>query len=286
MRTRMAAAVALAAMFVLVLVPVSETSADYSDISGETVIEAGEDADYTIVYSNHDYDDYSDVSISITYTATLRDSNGNTVSDGVDPSSGSLENGASETLTVTAPDETGTYTLTVVYTAEITYVDETEAPEEDTDEEAEESDGTVTVEVERTDSYTIKVVEGITLSVTLSSESNVDLTGIGVYFYIDGERIEDSYTTVDLEGSGSTTVSYTWVADVGEGSHTFYVLTADNGQMFGISGLGEEFTFYIGDSDYTLWIALLVIIVIILIIIMIWVYRKPIKNYGKPKSRR
>ena len=33
-------------------------------------------------------------------------------------------------------------------------------------------------------------------------------------------------------------------------------------------------------------IALLVIVIILLIIVMAWVYRKPVKNYGKPKSRR
>ena len=53
-----------------------------------------------------------------------------------------------------------------------------------------------------------------------------------------------------------------------------------------ITGLGEEYTFYIGDNSYTAWIALLVIFVIILILVLVWVYRKPVKNYGKPKSRR
>lgn len=281
MRTRMAAAVAIAAMFVMVLLPASETSADFSNITGDTVVGTGEDVEYTIVYGNHDYDEYSDMTISITYTATLKDSNGDTVSSGVDPSEGSLENGVSEVLTVTAPDEAGTYTLTVVYTAEITYVDSS-TDEEDEDEDEE----TVEVEVERTDEFTIKVVEGITMSVTLSSESNVDLTGFGLYFYVDGEKIEDSYTTIDLSGSGTATVSYTWIAEVGGGSHTYYVLPADNGQMFEITGLGEEYTFYIGDNDYTLWIALVVIVIIILIVVMVWVYRKPVKNYGKPKSRR
>ena len=28
------------------------------------------------------------------------------------------------------------------------------------------------------------------------------------------------------------------------------------------------------------------IVIILLIIVMVWVYRKPVKNYGKPKSRR
>ena len=107
-----------------------------------------------------------------------------------------------------------------------------------------------------------------------------------MYFYVNGERIEDSYTTFDLAKEGSTTVTYDWVTDVGEGAYTFSLQPADDGNMVTISGLGEEYTFYIGDSSYTIWVALLVIVIILLALVIIWVYRKPVKNYGKPKSRR
>ena len=33
-------------------------------------------------------------------------------------------------------------------------------------------------------------------------------------------------------------------------------------------------------------IVLLVVVIVLLVLVMIWVYRKPVKNYGKPKSRR
>ena len=49
--------------------------------------------------------------------------------------------------------------------------------------------------------------------------------------------------------------------------------------MVTISGLGEEYTFYIGDSSYTMWVALLVIVIILLALVIIWVYRKPVKNF-------
>ena len=61
---------------------------------------------------------------------------------------------------------------------------------------------------------------------------------------------------------------------------------ADGGNIVSIEGLGEEHTFYIGDNSYTWVTALLVLVIILLLFVMVWVYRKPVKNYGKPKSRR
>ena len=130
------------------------------------------------------------------------------------------------------------------------------------------------------------VASDITLSVTLSNNSDEPLQGYGVYFYVDGERIEDSFTTVDLEANGTTTIEYDWITDAGYGTHTFRVEAADGGNMVEITGLGETHTFYIGDNDYTWVIVLLVVVIILLVLVMVWVYRKPVKNYGKPKSRR
>lgn len=270
----MIAGVVLAAMLAVCLVPLADSEAVYYDVDGDLVIPVGEDAEYDIVYTNDDYDAYEDVSISISYEAELLDEDGNTVSSGVSPSSGDLDNGVSETLTVAAPDTEGYYTLHVTYTVEISYTDEDgETVEVDTDE--------LTREV----SVSIHVVEPVTLSIDLTNNSNADAT-FGVYFYVDGERIEDSYTTVEVDAGDTTTVSYEWVTEADEGEYTFYVLPAESGSVVNISGLGEEHTFYIGDNSYTLWIVLLVIIIIILALVMIWVYRKPVKNYGKPKSRR
>ena len=56
--------------------------------------------------------------------------------------------------------------------------------------------------------------------------------------------------------------------------------------MVDIVGLGESHTFYLGDNDYTWIIVLLVVVIVLLVLVMVWVYRKPVKNYGKPKSRR
>ncbi|MDO5853291.1 MAG: CARDB domain-containing protein [Thermoplasmata archaeon] len=273
MKTKAFAFVAIAALLVVMAVPALESEASvYNNISGDAVIGTSDTADYVITYNNTDYNDYQDMSMAISYTAALKDSSGSSVSSGVSPSSGTLDNGGTATLTVTAPSTTGTYTLEVSYEIEVTYTDdEGETVEED-------------LTADRT--YSIKVVEPVTLSVTVANNSDVDLSGFGVYFYVNGEKLEDSYTTFDLEKEGSTTVTYEYVADLSNGQYRFSIQAADTGNLVSITGLGTEYTFYVGDSSYTLWIALAVMVIILLAIVMVWVYRKPVRNYGKPKSRR
>lgn len=273
------ATVAVLAMLALCIVPMMQgADADFADISGEKdVIGVGDSADFQIIYTNNDYNssDYQDFNMSISYTASLIDRNGDTVSNGVSPSSGDLENAVPKTLTVSAPKEAGTCRLVVNYTAEVSYTTT------DAEGEAQEQKETI----ERTEEYTIRVVNPITLSVTLTNESN-EAVQAGVYFYVNGERLEDSYTVLNLDANGTSTISYDWITASGTGSYEFYVGTVDGNNMVNIDGLGEKHTFYIGDNDYTWMIVLLVVVIIVLVIVMVWVYRKPVKNYGKPKSRR
>lgn len=269
-------AVALVAMAAFCLAPLAESEAVYYNVDGDSVIGTEDKADYTISYSNHDYDSYTDVNMSVTYSAKLVDSSGSTVSSGVSPSSGDLTNDVSTTVKVTAPKTTGSYKLVVEYKASISYTDSegktVNVPSEDLKVQPKE--------------FRIKVVTPITLSVTLKNDSNIDLTGYGVYFWINGDVVDDSYTTVNLTKEGTATVTYKWVTDSPNGKYSYSVQPADSGNLVQITGLGEEYTFYIGDNSYTAWIALLVIFVIIMILVLVWVYRKPVKNYGKPKSRR
>lgn len=275
MNTKIMMAVALVAMAAFCLAPLAESEAVYYNVDGDSVIGTEDKADYTISYSNHDYDSYANVNMSVTYSAKLVDSSGSTVSSGVSPSSGDLTNDVSTTVKVTAPKTTGNYKLVVEYKPTVSYTD---------------SEGkTVTVpsdDLKKETEFRIKVVTPITLSVTLKNDSNIDLTGYGVYFWINGDKVDDSYTTVNLAKEGTATVTYKWVTDSSNGKYSYSVQPADSGNLVQITGLGEEYTFYIGDNSYTAWIALLVIFVIILILVLVWVYRKPVKNYGKPKSRR
>ncbi len=273
MNTKAFAIFAIAAMFAVCVVPFNEASADISDVSGDLITGVSDSADYTITYSNHDHDDKKDMSMSISYNAKLIDAFGETVSNGVSPSTGDIDNGISTTVTVKAPKTAGDYKLVVTYDVDITY----------TDDEGETKEESVSA---RSSTVNIEVVEPITLSVTLKNASEVGFDGFGVYFYIDGKKMDDSYTTVNMSKDGTATVTYKWVAAPSEGEHTFSVNAAESGTLVQITGLGEEQKFFIGDSSYTWFTALLVVLIVVLAIVMVWIYRKPVKNYGKPKSRR
>ncbi len=279
MKSFAAVAAAVLAVAILLMAPVSETDAVYSNISGDAVIGTSASEEYVITYNNTDYSDKTDVSVAVSYSAKFVDSKGETVSSGVSPSSGSMDNGGSATLTVKAPSNTGDYRLIVTYDVDVTYTDDegktVEVPEAD---------------LAREDTYSIKVVTPVVLSVTLTNDSDVDLSSYGVYFAMlesgSWVTLDDSYKTVDLAKAGTATVSYNWVADPSDGKYTFKVIPADSGNLITITGIDEEHVFYIGDNDYSIWIWILVLFVVIMALVMVWVYRKPVKNYGKPKSRR
>ena len=56
--------------------------------------------------------------------------------------------------------------------------------------------------------------------------------------------------------------------------------------MVNITGLDQESVFYIGHDDYQIATVLAALLFVILLIVLIFVIRKPVKNYGKPKGRR
>jgi hypothetical protein len=232
-----------------------------SSITGDTNVVATEGT-LTYEISFKETSTYS--TLEVTYTAKLVNSSGTTQSSAVSPSSGTMYNGVPVTLTVTAPETAGTYTLKVTYTETI-------------------DEGTSTT---TTDTVVITVKEPITLSVTLKNDSDVDLTGVPIYFYVDDKIIEDSKTTVTVKAGESTTVTYDWVPEsLSDGSHTFKVLPDENAKI-ALTGLGTETSFYVGHTDYKLVTVIMGILLVVLVIFAIYVYRKPIKNYGKPKARR
>ncbi len=264
MNKTIAIAVAIMAAALLALIPVSGVDGAYHSIDGEkTVVAVDEDADFTIIYTDSDH-----AEIDITYTAKLVDSKGNSIASAVTPSIGDVDSGVPTILTVTAPKDAGSYTLEVTYNGTVT-------------EEGEEK------EIEAvTDTLVIKAVKPITLTTEVSlKEPNVDLSGYGVFFWVDGVKMEDSYTTFDVSKDGTGSVTYDWVADASSGKHTYWVESA-NGGVVKIDGLDKKHDFYVGDNDYTWYIVLAVLFVILMIIVLVWVYRKPVKNFGKPKSRR
>ena len=81
MNIKTIAVVALAAILVACLVPIAETDAVYSNVDGDPVIGTGDDAEYTITYTNHDYDSYQDLSMARQENQRLQDSIANMDTD-------------------------------------------------------------------------------------------------------------------------------------------------------------------------------------------------------------
>ena len=264
---------ALLAVAALVAVPAADVDADpFTNISGEDyVIKTSGDATYNIIFDGKTEDLGGDIT-SISFTAKLVNGKGDTMSNAVSPSSGDLKNNEYKEIKVTAPKDAGSYTLKVDYTVKVDVKD---------------GDNTEKKELEYHESAIIKDVNPIKLTVNLKAEddSTLDLSGVGVYFYVDGEKQEKSFTTFTMNTDGTATATYELVADLSGGKHTFWVESADGTDSM-IQGLGEKQDFYVGEKSYNAWIALVVVILLIIIIAFIWVYRKPVKNFGKPKARR
>lgn len=232
-------------------------------ITGDTnVVKTGGTMTYQIMFfESEDFD-----TLEIEYSAVLKNSSGTTQSSAVSPSSGTLANGVETTLTITAPSTAGKYTLTVTFTETIDDGDD--------------------IKIERT--QTINVTKPITLTAVMKNNSNVDFTDFAVYFYVDNEFVEGSRTLISVASGESTTITYDWVTEsLSNGKHTFKVVAGEeNIGDFKDVLLGAEGEFYVGHSDYGIVNILLGILLLIFVIVLIYLWRKPVKNYGKPKSRR
>ncbi|MDY0292977.1 MAG: hypothetical protein RBQ77_00165 [Candidatus Methanomethylophilaceae archaeon] len=241
---------------------VSDASSDavHVEIEGEKFVC---EVDGTVTYELSAYDGDYDATKSFEYTASLLDGNGSAQSNAVSPSSGTVNNGSNVKIAVTAPSDAGTYTLKIALSVS-----------DDDDSE------TVYRYAE------LKVVEPITLGATLNNNSKVELQDFVVYFMVDGVRMEDSRTTVSVAANGSTSISYDWiVAGPSSGKHTFAIV-ADAEAVGEIKGLGEENPFYVGQSDYSGVTVTLGVFALVLLVLLVYIFRKPVKNYGKPRSRR
>jgi len=198
------------------------------------------------------------------YTASLLNSSGKAQSGAVS-SSGTLSSTTfTSTTTVTAPTTAGNYTLSIVF-----YKDSTKA-----------------VQISAKD-VPLKVVEPVKLTATLSNSGEISMT-LSVFFVVNGEKIEDSEQTVTVAANGTKDVTYEYVIKDLSNSTSFYLASEDSTIAGKISGLGPDNTqhFYTSANDYTLIISLVTIVLIVLVILTVYIYRKPVKNLGKPKARR
>lgn len=129
-------------------------------------------------------------------------------------------------------------------------------------------------------------MEPITLSIEVRNSGSVAFTDAVVVFYLDGREIEGSETDLNVEANSTATVTYKYVPKgLSSGEHSFYILNKEGGTIDGI-GADHAITFYYNQGNYDLLSALMVVLVVLMLVLIVWVYRKPVKNFGKPKSRK
>ena len=256
------AAVALLATMAFCMIAPDAEAADgqmntYADIRADSyTVATGKTIVYTIYASGG--------TEPIKFTASLKDSNGNTVNV---PSSGGISavdmDGVK--LTVTAPANAGTYTLFV----EFTYTDADDS------------------KVSYTKTAPVRVLNPVKLSAVIDNSTGGTIYNMTVWFEVDGVKVEGSDQPVDILAGATKTVTYDWAVEgLSKGTHKVtlrgYVGPSDQNAE-GLVVLAE---FYVGQNDYKLMEIVLVIVFIIMLIILLVVYRKPVKNLGKPKGRR
>lgn len=238
----------------------AEPNVTHSLTGDETSVMPEDELTFTIMFNEAaEYD-----SLELSYKAKLTNSSGTTQSNAVTPDhDNSYDNGSEVELTVKAPKSSGDYTLTVTWTEEI--------------KEKGASEKTTQTIV---DTKGITVIEPVKLSATVENNGSIDVDAT-VYFFVDGKRVENSDTDLSVVAGKSATITYDFNATgLSHGKHTFYVENNDGSVHAG------DGTFYYkqGSLDYMIYI--MAIVLIIIVIAFVYVLRKPVKNYGKPKARR
>ena len=258
-------AVALLALTGFAGVAIADDSSADSYASADVTFSASEVKTSDKVTATLSFNE-GDASFSkVEYSATLLDSTGkNTSATITSPTGSSATVPFTKDLTVTAPSKAGTYTLKVVYTETI---------------------GTETKEY--TVNKDLKVSEPVTLTVKITNPetSSLAITDGVFYFMLDGNKIEESKTTKSIAIGDTATFTYELLGStLSKGKHTYSLVAADN--AYNVDGLGKEHTFYYDQGNMNAYTYLMVLLFIIVTIIAVWIYRKPVKNYGKPKARR
>ena len=258
-------AVALLALTGFAGVAIADDSSADSYASADVTFSASEVKTSGTVTATLNFNEGDAGFSKVEYSATLLDSTGkNTSATITSPTGSSPTVPFTKDLTVTAPSKAGTYTLKVVYTETI---------------------GTETKEY--TVNKDLKVSEPVTLTVKITNPetSSLAITDGVFYFMLDGKRIEESKTTKSIAIGDTATFTYELLGStLSKGKHTYSLEAADN--AYNVSGLGTEHTFYYDQGSMNAYTYLMVLLFIIVTILAVWIYRKPVKNYGKPKARR
>lgn len=225
--------------------------------SGDDYGKTGTDLTYVLGYTIDN--------ATATFTAELVDRDGDKVTATVSPSAGTIyDSSNTRSLKITLPSAAGEYALKVTI-----------------------KDG----ETEYVRYAAVEAVEPVVLSATVENIGSASRTFM-VYFYLeddngDWNKIDGSGKTVTVAPKATQTVTYEYVVkDIEPG--TFCIIAEDGNVGGEIQGLGTEHahSFYTKANDYRIIEYTCVAIIVILLFVTLWIYRKPVKNLGKPKARR
>ena len=260
------ASLSVLAVMMLIFIPASQSSsgAQFGIEGGKTLFGTGD------VLNAEDENGIRVFSDGTIYNATMKvvNSDGVTQSGAVYPTSYRFTEADPDVgLTITAPRTAGNYVLVVEFQLTSSATSE---------------------KVTRT--YPLKVVDPIILSVDIKNNNKTtDVKDLSLQFIIDGRVMDltDETTNLTIAADSVKTVSYRWVTDnPGGGRHTFSVQVHEDSEFLADLLYEKNHTFYVGQTSYTWLMWILGIVVFILFLVLIWVIRKPVKNFGKPKGRR
>lgn len=230
---------------VLAAMPVQ---ANYSSVTGPLLLGTGESAEFELDVGTGN---------TATFVASLKDSNQNSVGS-LNLSYGTITGSAK--ITAVMPSTPGTYTLYVTFSF---------------------PDNTV-----RYKDWIITVVQPYVFNAQVINEGDVAVNGITVSFLVDGVIVGSQ--VVNVSAQSSTEASYTWVTTgLSAGQHILEVRIDSEDQFVTLFSGGKSYitSFQVGQQDYggTNW--LMGILLAIMALALVWVYRKPIRNVGRPKGR-
>jgi len=228
------------------------------------------DTDYVQTSKSFTFNVYNGSDATVYCKWNLNNSSGKSQSNG----STTINSGATGDISVTAPSAAGDYRFVVKFYNNSDYADDHHIADRE---------------------KSLKVVEPVTIKVTFENKSVNKIT-FNAYLMVkkgdNWEKVDGSNQDVTVSAynetsktNGTGTYSYQYVVKDLDRT-TYYKVCSDDEVAKGISGLNTEMKIYTTQNSYDLITWFLVIILIILIIIIIWVYRKPVKNYGKPKGRK
>gem|GEM_PF-2566558 len=123
--------------------------------------------------------------------------------------------------------------------------------------------------------YYVDSVVPIIIAAKVVNQGSVALMDVPVYFYGDGELLEQQ--NISLAADGFRIVYYNWTESVGQGQHEVTVELDPNGQFVRFESGGTIYTqiIYVGMDNYGNTNAILIGGIVILLFVAYIVYKRP-----------